>query len=64
MWRNDSGVGGHSLQKCLANPVFAMVVNYLGRVHLVVHKSPTIFIYICPLNTTSINDIIGDQFQS
>ena len=36
--------------------------KYLGRVHPVVHKYTTIFIYICRLNTAFFNDVIGDRF--
>ena len=37
------------------------LMNSLGRVHPVVHKFTIIFIYICRLNKTSFNDIIGLQ---
>ena len=40
------------------------VETYLGRVHPIVLKYTTIFIYICRLNTTSFNNIIGDRFRS
>ena len=39
------------------------VETYLGRVHPIVLKYTTIFIYICRLNTTYCNDIIADQFR-
>ena len=56
-------------------PVFSIVLataqsssvlslEYIGRVHPVVHKYTTIFICICRLNTTFFNDIIGERFQS
>ena len=37
---------------------------HLGRFHIVVHRYTAIFIYICRLNTTFFNDIIGDRFRS
>jgi len=35
---NDSGMGGHSLQKCLSSPVFAIVVKLIHSLALCVQS--------------------------
>lgn len=35
---SDSGMGGHSLQKCVASPVFAMVVKLIHPLALCVQS--------------------------
>ena len=45
----------------IMNQVTSAYSRYLGKVHPVVHKYSTIFIYICRLNTTFFNNIIDGQ---